>query len=77
MNPVLEAVRRFWWRVLDRLCYCIVLIRLSIHDRIFGPEPPTLDDLQHEADHERLITAFPLTNEAIEANSLRGEKSRR
>jgi hypothetical protein len=38
-NPVLEGVRRFWWRAFDRVCNCIVLIRLSIHDRIYGPEP--------------------------------------
>jgi hypothetical protein len=44
-NPVLEALRRFWWRAFDRVCYCVVLIRLSIHDRIFGPDPPTPADL--------------------------------
>jgi hypothetical protein len=32
-NPVLETVRRFWWRAFDRVCGCIVFIRLSIHDR--------------------------------------------
>jgi hypothetical protein len=41
-NPVLEAIRRLWWRALDRVCYWIVLIRLSIQDRLYGPEPPTL-----------------------------------
>ena len=40
-NPVLEAIRRLWWRALDRVCYWIVLIRFSIHDRICEPEPPT------------------------------------
>jgi hypothetical protein len=39
-NPVLETVRRLWWRGFDRVYYCVVLIRLSIHDRICGPEPP-------------------------------------
>ena len=33
-NPTLGAIRRLWWRAFDRLCYCIVLKRLSIHDRI-------------------------------------------
>jgi len=37
-----------------------VLLRLSIFDRIHGPEPPTPADLQREAaDHERLVRAFP------------------
>jgi hypothetical protein len=26
-NLVLEAVRRLWWRMLERVCYCAVLIR--------------------------------------------------
>jgi hypothetical protein len=65
-NPVLEAMRRLSWRALDRLCYCIVLIRRSIHDRIFGPEPPRPVDLKRDTDHERLIRAFPLSSEAIE-----------
>jgi hypothetical protein len=65
-NPVLEAVRRFWWRAFDRICNCITLIRLSIHDRIFGPEPPTPADLKREADHERLVRDFPAAAEAIE-----------
>jgi hypothetical protein len=38
-NPVLEAVRRLWWRAFDRVCYWMVLIRLSVQDRIYGPEP--------------------------------------
>ena len=43
-NPVLEAVRRFWWRAFDRVCDCIALIRLSIHDWIYGLKPPTSAD---------------------------------
>jgi hypothetical protein len=54
-NPSLEAVRRRWWRAFDRVCYWMVLIRLSIHDRIFGPEPPTLADLKRETTNR----AFP------------------
>jgi hypothetical protein len=65
-NPVLEAVRRFWWRAFDRVCNFFVLVRLSIHDRIYGPEPPTPADLKREADHERLVRAFPVAGEAIE-----------
>jgi hypothetical protein len=57
-NPVLEAIRRLWWRAFDGVCNHFVLIRLSIHDRIHGPEPPTPADLKHEADHERLVRAF-------------------
>ena len=41
-NPSLEAIRRLWWRALDRVYYWIVLIRLWIQDRLYGPEPPTL-----------------------------------
>ena len=44
-NPVLEAVRRFSWRALDRICDWFVVMRLSMHDRIFGPEPPTPAEL--------------------------------
>ena len=65
-NPLLETVRRLWWRVLDRVCYSLVLIRLSIFDRIFGPEPPTSADLNREADHERLVLAFPVAGKTIE-----------
>ena len=50
-NPSLEGIRRLGWRAFDRVCYCMVFIRLSIHDRIFGPEPPTPADLKREADH--------------------------
>jgi hypothetical protein len=64
-NPVLEAARRFSWRALDRVCYWIVVMRLSIRDRIYGPEPPTPADLKREADHERLIRAFPVAGETI------------
>jgi hypothetical protein len=41
-------------------------MRLSIFDRIYGPEPPTLANLQREADHERLVSAFPMAGETIE-----------
>jgi hypothetical protein len=64
-NPGLEAIRRFWWRAFDRVCNCVVLIRLLIHNRTYGPEPPTPVDLQREADHERLVRAFPVAGEAI------------
>jgi hypothetical protein len=49
-NPVLEAVRRFWWRGVDRLRGCFVSLRLSILNRIYGLEPPTPADLKREAD---------------------------
>jgi hypothetical protein len=56
---VLETMRRLWWRAFDRVCYCIMLIKLSIHDRISGSGPLSPADLQREADHERLVRAFP------------------
>jgi hypothetical protein len=65
-NPALEGLRRCWWRAFDRVCYCIVLIRLWIFDRIHGPELPTTADLERDADHERLVRAFPAAGEAIE-----------
>jgi hypothetical protein len=64
-NPVLETMRRLWWRAVDRVCYCIVLIRLWIFDRIYGPEPPPAADLEREADHERLVRALPAAGKAI------------
>ena len=54
-NPMLETMRRLWWRAFDRACYWVVLMRLSIDDRIYGPEPPTLPDEKREADEERLV----------------------
>jgi hypothetical protein len=65
-NRTLEIVRRLFCRAFDRVCDCIVVIRLSTHDRIFGPEPPTAADLKREVDHERLVRAFPVADEAIE-----------
>ena len=59
-NPVFEAVRRLWWRAFDRICGCVMFIRLSIQDRIYGPEPPTSTDLEREADQERLVRVFPV-----------------
>jgi hypothetical protein len=64
-NPVLETVRRFWWRAFDRVCNFFVLIRLSIHDWIYGPEPPTPADFRREADHERLVRAFPAVGDEV------------
>ena len=68
-NRVLETVRRLWWRTFDRVCYWIVLIRLSIFDRIYGPEPPTPADLKREADHERLVSAFPAAGDATKSET--------
>jgi hypothetical protein len=75
-NPVLEAIRRLSWRALDRVCYWTVVIRLSIRDRIYGPEPPTPADLEREADHERLVRAFPVSGETIEPMKYRAELNR-
>ena len=33
-NPVLEAMRRLWWRAIDRVCGFFVVIRLWIFDRL-------------------------------------------
>jgi hypothetical protein len=62
-NPWLEAIRRLWWRAFDSVCYCMIFIRLSVHDRIFGPEPPRPADLKREANHERLVRVFPVVGE--------------
>jgi hypothetical protein len=37
-NPVLERMRRLWWRVFAQICGFFALIRLSIRDWFFGPE---------------------------------------
>ena len=55
-NPVLETMRRHWWRAFDQVCGFFVLVQLWIFDRIFGPEPPTPADLTREADHERFVS---------------------
>ena len=75
-NPALEAIRRLWWRAFDRACYRIVLIRLSIFDRIFGPEPSAPADLKREADHERLVRVFPVAGEAIEPTKCHAPQNR-
>jgi hypothetical protein len=75
-NPVLEAIRCFWWRAFNRVCCCIILIWLSIHDRIFGPEPPTPADLKREADHKRLVRAFPVAGETIEPTKCHTRQNR-
>jgi hypothetical protein len=51
-NPVLETMRCLWWREFDRICSCVMLIRLFIQDRIYGPEPPIAADLIGDPDHE-------------------------
>jgi hypothetical protein len=65
-NSSLEAIRRLGWRALDRVCDLIMVIRLSIHGRIYGPEPPTAADLKRKADYERLVRVFPVIGGAIE-----------
>jgi hypothetical protein len=64
-NPMLETVRRLWWRGFDHVCGFLVLIRLSIFDRIYGTKPPSLADIQREADQLRLVRAFPAVSEPI------------
>src|SRR5207253_887434 len=36
-NPVLETIGRLWWQSFNHVCYCFLLIRLSIFDRICRP----------------------------------------
>ena len=72
-NPLLEAVRRLWWRAFDPVCGFFVLIRLSILDRIYGPELPTSADIQREADQERLVRALPAAGKAIEPTDYGGQ----
>jgi hypothetical protein len=55
---VLEAIRRLFRRAFHHICDRIVIIRLSIHDRIFGLDPRTAAALKREADHEWLVGAF-------------------
>ena len=76
-NPLLETVRRSWWRGFDCVCGFFVLLRLSIFDRIHGPEPPTPADLTRGADHERLVRVFSAAGEVIEPTKCRAGLSRR
>jgi hypothetical protein len=49
-----------WWRAFDRICGCVMLIRLSIQDRIYGlsrPHPPTWNARPIK---RRLVRAFPV-----------------
>jgi hypothetical protein len=64
-TAVLETTRRIWWRAFDRVCSCFVVIPLLILDRILGAEPPTPADLKREADHERLMRAFPSAHDTM------------
>jgi hypothetical protein len=75
-NPLLETVRRLWWRAIDRVCSFFVLIRLRIFHRIRGPEPPTPADLQREADNERFVRAFPVASEAMEPRQCHAGQNR-
>jgi hypothetical protein len=75
-NPVLEAIRRLWWCAFDRACEFFMLLRLLIHDRIYGPEPPTAADLKREADNERLVRAFPGNNRGDRAAEMPGRGNR-
>ena len=75
-NPVLEAVRRLSWRAIDRVCGFFVLMRLTILDRICGPEPPTPADIQRDADQERLARAFPPASDAIEPRKCHAGQNR-
>jgi hypothetical protein len=52
-DPRIETVHRLWWRAFDRACYWVVLMRLSIHDRIYGPEQPA--EFKREVDHDGLV----------------------
>jgi hypothetical protein len=59
----LELTRRFAWlfrEALDRVDYAVTLARCWVVDLIHGPEPPTLADMQREAEHEKLKRAFPM-----------------
>jgi hypothetical protein len=47
-NPMLETMRRLWWRGFDRGCYCIAAVRLWVFDRVHGPQAPTAADLHRE-----------------------------
>jgi hypothetical protein len=75
-NPLLETVRRLWWRAFDRMCGCFWSLRLSLFDRIHGPEPATPADVQREADHERLVRAFPMAGEQIKPGKCHTRQNR-
>jgi hypothetical protein len=55
-----SRLARLFWKALDRVDYAVTYVKCWAVDLIYGPEPPTLDDKQREADHERLRKAFPI-----------------
>ena len=58
------TLRRFFWRVADKLDYLLTLAWLRILDALAGPLPETRADRQREWDRERIKRAFPkLTGE--------------
>jgi hypothetical protein len=49
---------RLFWEALDRLAYAVMDARLSLFDRMYGPEPPTPADDTRGTDRERLQEVF-------------------
>jgi hypothetical protein len=60
-DPVLEAICRLWWRAHYRICYCISLIRMSVHDPDVWTRTIHTADPMRESDRERLVRASPVT----------------
>jgi hypothetical protein len=60
-REMFSAMGNYWWRLINGIEYGITLARLSIIDRLIGPEPPTAEDKIRERDMELLRKAFPRT----------------
>ena len=75
-NPVLETIRRLWWRAFDRVCYSIVLIRCGSSTAFMDRNrrhPPTLNARPITSGWPRL---FPMTGETIEPTKCRAGQNR-
>ena len=59
MLELTSRLARLFWEALDRADYAVTLVRCWAVDHVYGPEPLTAADKQREAEHERLIQAFP------------------
>jgi hypothetical protein len=55
----LSVLSELWSWAVDRIEYAITSARLTIVDKVCGPEPPTQADRQREAVKEELRRAFP------------------
>jgi hypothetical protein len=62
-NPVLERMRRLWWRVFDRVCGYFAFISCRSMTEGLRADTP---DMKRDDEHDRLFRLFPAAAETIE-----------